>query len=194
MLQKIVDAVTEPVSVDEAKAHLRVDGTLDDAYIAVLITAARTDAENRLQRSLTETTWRVTLDHFPDEIMLPMPKALEVMEVQYIATDGTPVVLDPLTYSLDNVREPAWIVPNFGSEWPSTRDQINAVRVTYKAGYLLGGTNEQQRAAVPAPIRQWMFLAIGRMYEFREASLQGQAIHDLQFADGLLDTYRVFTI
>jgi uncharacterized phiE125 gp8 family phage protein len=65
MLQKIVDAVAEPVSLEEAKAHLRVDGTIDDAYIGALITAARTDAENRLQRSLTETTWRVTLGDVP---------------------------------------------------------------------------------------------------------------------------------
>jgi uncharacterized phiE125 gp8 family phage protein len=194
MLQKIVDAVAEPVSLEEAKAHLRVNGAIDDAYIGALITAARTDAENRLQRSLTETTWRVTLDYFPEEIMLPMPQALEVITVQYIDDAGNLQTADPLTYSLDSVREPAWIVPNYGEDWPATRDQINAVRVTYKAGYLLGGTNEQQRAAVPAPIRQWMFLAIGRMYEFREASLQGQAVHDLQFADGLLDTYRVFTI
>ena len=43
--------VTEPITLDEAKAHLRVEFADDDAYISALITAAREYAEafqNRL--------------------------------------------------------------------------------------------------------------------------------------------------
>jgi hypothetical protein len=102
-------------------------------------------------------------------------------------------VLAPVDYVLDNIREPGWIVPAFGEAWPETRDQINAVRVTYTAGYLAGGTNDQRRAAVPMPIRQWIMLAVGRSYEFREALVQGQPLQPIGFADSLLDTYRVLT-
>lgn len=43
--------VTEPIALEEAKAHLRVEFNDDDAYISALITAAREYAEafqNRL--------------------------------------------------------------------------------------------------------------------------------------------------
>lgn len=193
MLTKLIDAPAEPVTVDEIKTHLRIDATTEDNYLASLIAAARMEAENRLQRTLIETTWRMTLDRFPDEIELQMPAILAATEVRYIDTAGVEQVMDPAGYVLDNIREPGWLVPAFGGAWPGTRDQVNAVRVTYTAGYFAGGTNEQKRAAVPMPIRQWIMLAVGRSYEFREALVQGQPLQSLGFADSLLDTYRVIT-
>lgn len=194
MLQKIADAPIEPVSLEEAKKHLEVDVGSHDAYIASLITAARTTLEDRLQRTLIETTWRVTLDRFPAEIRLPMPPVAQVDELRYVASDGTPTVLNPAEYELDNTREPAWLVPAYNGEWPSTRLQINAVRVTYKAGYRIGGTNEERRAAVPMPIRQWILLAVGEMFENRERTTHSGAIRTLSFVDALVDPYRVATL
>jgi uncharacterized phiE125 gp8 family phage protein len=193
MLTKITDATIEPVTVSEAKSHLRIDAATEDAYLASLITAARVDAENRMQRTLIDTTYRVTLDRFPAEIELPKPPTLVVVDVRYTDPDGIEQVMDAADYFLDNVREPGWLVPAVGDEWPQTREQINAVRVTYRAGYRASGTDAEKRAAVPMPIRQWILLAVGRMYEFREAAVQGQPVHSMEFADRLLDTYRVFT-
>ena len=45
---------TEPVSKEEAKAHLRVDGTDDDAYITALIVTARRHVEAILRRAQKE--------------------------------------------------------------------------------------------------------------------------------------------
>lgn len=194
MLTKILDAAVDPVTVDDVKTHLRIDAAAEDAYLAGLITAARLEAENRLQRSLIETTWRVTLDAFPDEIELPMPAILGVTEIRYLDAAGIEQVLAPINYVLDNIREPGWIVPAFGATFPATRDQINAVRVTYTAGYRTGGTDVQKRAAVPMPIRQWILLCIGQMYELRERTVTGSVVSELQFADALLDTYRVITL
>ena len=42
---------TEPVTLADAKAHLRVDGTDEDAYITGLIGVARVAAEERLAGS-----------------------------------------------------------------------------------------------------------------------------------------------
>lgn len=194
MLTKMTDATVEPVTLDEAKAHLRVTDNAEDAYISALIMAARLEAENRLQRTLIETTYRVTIDDFPDEVELPMPRVLAVSEVRYVDVAGAEQVFAPASYSLDNVREPGWLVPVFGGTWPATRDQINAVRVTYTAGYLAGGSDPQKRAAVPMPIRQWILLCVGQMYELRERTVTGMVVHELKFADALLDTYRVITL
>ncbi|MGA0587269.1 head-tail connector protein [Dyella sp. KRB-257] len=42
--------MTEPVSLDEAKLHLRVDDTADDSLITPLITAAREHVEKFIKR------------------------------------------------------------------------------------------------------------------------------------------------
>ena len=55
----LVTAPTEePVSLAEAKLHLRVDYTNDDVLIGALITAARQHAENDTRRALVTQTWR----------------------------------------------------------------------------------------------------------------------------------------
>lgn len=194
MLTKITDASVEPLTLAEAKIHLRVTGTDEDAYITALITAARMDCESRLQRTLIETVWRMTLDEFPDEILLPMPAALAISSVSYTDTAGVDQTLSGSLYALDTVSEPAWLVPAFDTSWPETRDQVNAVRVTYTAGYLAGGTDAAKRAAVPMPLKQWMYLAIGQMYAHRERTITGAVVNEMKFADSLLDTYRVITL
>src|SRR3989442_14053609 len=57
---------TEPVTRDEAKLHLRVTGTDDDAYIDGLITAAREYLEKIENRAFITQTLRMQLDSFPD--------------------------------------------------------------------------------------------------------------------------------
>lgn len=193
MLTKLADAAIEPLTVAEVRDHLRADPSEPDTYMASLITVARIDAENRLQRTLIDTQWRVTLDSFPPEIQLPMPRILSVDEVRYVDTAGVEQVILPANYALDNIREPGWLVPTFGQDWPGTRDQINAVRVTYRAGYATG-TDAQKRAAVPMPIKQWMLLCIGQLYELRERTVTGIIATELKFADSLLDTYRVIQL
>jgi uncharacterized phiE125 gp8 family phage protein len=72
-LTRTTPPAVEPVTAAEAKAHCRVDTTVDDAYIATLITASRQWCEEYLDRSLVNTQWTLRLDAFPYEIPLPRP-------------------------------------------------------------------------------------------------------------------------
>ncbi|HXM32309.1 MAG TPA: head-tail connector protein [Chthoniobacterales bacterium] len=65
-LVTVTPPTAEPVTLDEAKLHLRVTGTDDDAYIAGLITAARQLEEKIQNRAFLTTTFRMQLDSFPD--------------------------------------------------------------------------------------------------------------------------------
>lgn len=47
-------AITEPITLAEAKAHLRVEHDADDAYISALITAARQYCEEFQNRFLAD--------------------------------------------------------------------------------------------------------------------------------------------
>ena len=179
----------EPITLAEAKGHLRVDVADDDALIGLLITAARQAAEDRLQRTLITSTWQQVLDGFPAcgaAIVLQMPPVVSVTGLQYRDAAGTLQTLDPSAYQLAAHHEPAQLLPV--GTWPATQaGRVGTVTVTYTAGY--GAT----AASVPGPIKQWMLLAIGDMYERRTRSAERPAVPQ-GFADGLLDTYRVWSL
>jgi uncharacterized phiE125 gp8 family phage protein len=174
----------EPVSLSEALAHLREDSGVADDYISALISAARTACEERIERTLISTTWRVTMDSFPDAVVLFRPPVIAVQSVVYLDLDGVEQTLDAQDYIVDSVSEPGYVVPAPSVTWPDTQDRINAVWVNYTAGY--GST----AADVPRPLRQWILLAVGEMYAMRNRSAERPAVPHL-FVDGLLDPYKI---
>lgn len=189
---KITDATTEPVTLVQAKTHLREeqDETHNDLLITSLITVARQAAEDRLQRTLIDTTWLRSMDAFPRGggcIGLNMPRVLSVEWVKYLAPDGKLTTLAPAAYELDPTAEPALLMPAYGTCWPATRQRPGAVQVQYKAGY--GAV----AAAVPKPIVQWILLALAELFENRSRSAERPVLPQ-QFADGLLDHHRIITL
>jgi len=64
-LELISPPAVEPVTLDEAKAHLKVDTTDDDALIATLISAARAKAEWHTGRAFVTQGWTLWLDRWP---------------------------------------------------------------------------------------------------------------------------------
>ena len=183
---KILDATVEPLTLAEAKLHLRVDGNTEDALITALITATRQAAEFRCQRTLLQTTWELTQDAFTDALRLQYPRLMAVESVKYLDTAGVLQTLANTEYLVDADSEPGYVVPS-GNGWPGTFNQINAVKVRYTAGY---GTTADK---VPQPIKQWMLLHIGHYYRNREASV-GAGMQSLPYADGLLDEYRIWLL
>jgi len=177
----------EPITLAEALVQLREagDGAENDAYITGLIEVVRLACEDRIERSLISTPWLLRLDAFPDAIELRQPPIIAVQSVQYLDEDGVLQTLSPAGYVLDNASEPGYLVPAPDAAWPATQSgAINAVRVSYTAGYGVTG------ASVPAPLRQWMLLALTELYETRSASAERpQVRHD--FADNLLNPYRL---
>jgi uncharacterized phiE125 gp8 family phage protein len=182
---KITDAIVEPVTLAEAKLHLRVDHNAEDTLITALITATRQAAEFRCQRTLLQTTWELTQDTFTDALRLQYPRIIAVASVKYLDDTGVLQTLADTEYLVDTDSEPGYVVPAYGKAWPGTLDQINAVKVRYTAGY---GTTADK---VPAPIKQWMLLHIGHYYRNREAGV-GAGMQSLPYADGLLDEYRIW--
>lgn len=177
----------EPITLAEAQSHLRVSAGVEEAYISSLIPVVREACENRIERTLIQTAWVLTLDTFPDAIELMMAPVISVAGVQYIDQDGATQVLNPADYVLDRAREPGWIVPAPGKAWPITEGGINKVTVTYLAGY--GDT----AAAVPASLKHWMLLALTDLYENRAAHGEKPAVRH-NFVDGLLDPYRMLGV
>lgn len=178
-LTKVADSA-EPFTVADAKTHLRetlVDAT-NDAYITGLITVVRQAAEERLERSLLETVWKLTLDAFPAVIVLERPPIQSVEWVKYVDSDGELQTLATTEYQVDIAKEPGRVMPAYGKLWPVTRPQLGAVTVQFKAGYA-------SAAAIPTPIIQWMKLALWELYDHRSRSSERPALPN-GFADQLL--------
>lgn len=178
----ITGPVTEPVTEDEAKLHLRVDATDEDTPIARMIVTARQEAENLTRRALITQTLELGLSHWPECIKLPRPPLVSVTSIKYVDTAGTLQTLDAADYLVDDYNEPARIIPAYGKVWPLIRHQPNAIVVRYVAGY--GAASD-----VPAAIKNWMLLKIGTMYKMRSDVMAGQ-ISALPHADAMLDGYR----
>ena len=174
----------EPVTLAEVKTHLRINHSEEDSYLAMLITVAPTAAEDRTGRTMLETTWQYTLDGFPDEIVLPNPPIISVTHVKYKDSDNVLQTLSASDYVVDTASQPGRIVRAYGKDWPATYDEINTVVVTYKAGY---GTSA---ASVPAPLKQWILLAIGDMYDQSRSLSSEKVLTPSKFVDSLIDPYR----
>lgn len=183
MNPKRITTPTEPVTLAEAKLHLRETDTAEDALITALISAARETCEDRIEGTIPVTGWRLTLDSFPDAIKLPRGPIASVESVKYLDTAGVEQTLSSLDYLVDTASTQGYIVPAYGKEWPETRDQINAVTVEYTAG----------AATAPHALKAWMLLAVGEMFANREASAERPTVAH-GFSDRLLDPFRVWGV
>lgn len=148
----------EPLTLAQAKQHLRVDWDLDDEYISGLITAARQLVEQLTNRAIFNRKMRLTLDCFPWPgwgtttgstahdyflayyyrdltIRLPKPGGFSVESVSYIANDSTKQTIAPANYTLDLTSEPARISPAPGYTWPYQQNYVpGQVIIDYTAG------------------------------------------------------------
>lgn len=173
----------EPLSLAEAKLHLRVDHSADDVYIAALIRAARNIAEGYTGLALVQQTWDMTLEGFcAAEIRIPRPPLQSITWIKYFDSTGTLQTWDAAEYDVDNSRQPGRIQPSYGNAYPATRYQMNAVTIRFVAGYPVGSPQDQAGYSenVPDEIKCAMKLIIGHYYEHRED------VVDLAGAGGLV--------
>ena len=165
----------EPVTVAEAKAHLRVDISDDDTYIGTLITAAREWCEQYLDRTLVNTQWVMRFDSFPYEIELPRPPIASsgtttAVSLTYTLGDDSTATLSTTTYRVDRNSTPGVVRQLRAGSWPGNLDDYNAVSVTWWAGYGSAGSS------VPATIRHAILLLVGHWYESRQAAVGTGAV------------------
>ncbi len=157
---------TNPVSLADAKAHLRIDGTDDDSTLTAYLDAALNYVEIETRQCLCTRDFLLSLDDFPQErfIKMPRPPLQAVSSVTYTDAAGAQQTLDPSTYIVDAVSMPGRIVLKPTQSWPQTDHSANCVQVMFTAGY---GT---EAADVPAGLLQTVKLYAGHLYENREAA------------------------
>lgn len=192
-----------PVTLEEAKRHLRVDHSFEDDYITHLIavsTAFFDGPGNILGRVLAPQTWELTLPAFPPlEIPLVVGPLIDVISVQYLDEDLVSSVVDPASYYENRERVSVFPVSDFS--WPATAVVPDSVRVTFESGYedapAPSGSPEPFVSTVPIQIRQAILLMIGYFYENREAvgktdlmPVSGAAVLPVYAAEALIAPFK----
>jgi hypothetical protein len=198
--------VTPPdpvVSIEEAKAHLRIDHADEDNLITALVEAATATIDGRdgwLGRAIGVQTWDLSLDcgwwrgqgsvsgpHWwwggygtGWGIRLPLPPLRSVDTITYRNAAGTEQTLAPESYVVSGVGsgQRGRVTLASGVEWPDVQAGPEALTIRFTAGY----------EEVPAPIKAAILLNTARLYEQREnpnSDLGGAAM-------ALLGPYRVF--
>jgi uncharacterized phiE125 gp8 family phage protein len=96
MNYKSIGEVKDPISVEDAKTHLRVISRSDDAYIKTLIRAAREMCEAWTGQAFSMQSVRQYFDSWPYDgvFHLALSPLRSITSISYVNTEGETVDLD----------------------------------------------------------------------------------------------------
>lgn len=164
-VERTTEPSAEPVSLDEAKAHLRiVDYADDDDYVSDIIAAARRAIEDATGRTLIDTEFTQHVRGWCPWIDLIRGQAHTAEAITYDADDGTEQTVDPALYELRAYGDGrAEVVFSDDFEEPNLRDmpRVDRVRIRFTAGY------GDAPGSVPEPLRRAALFWVAHLYEDR---------------------------
>lgn len=178
MSLRLISTITEPdaniVTLAEAKRQCYIptsdeDSTME-AMLTLLIKAASRSCENFTWRQLPQAQFEYRMDAFPEVIELPKNPVISVDKIEYVNNAGTTVTYEASNYRVDLYSDVARIEPV--TVWPGSKEQQDAVIVTFTAGY--DGTN----TLFPEDLKLGVLSLISYLYDNREnvAVVEGRSL------------------
>ncbi len=186
-----VSSPVAPLTLQEAKTHLRLTTGDEDTLVQTIIESAWGWVERSTGRALTRTTYEARWDQFPflkpaqleygsaaatwfqgagptGVLELPRSPAFALLDVSYVDEDYNvqEIDVDTLQFEPGSPRIPGRVCPKIGQTWPAIIEKPGAVRVTFSAGPV----------AAEALAKSAMFMVIGHLYENREAVITGTIV------------------
>lgn len=151
----------EPLTLAEAKAHLRLDTDAEDGLVADLIKAARAHLEAVTGLALMSQGFRLVLDDWPADGVIQITRSpvqtIDGVTVYDAAGEPSAISLDGA--ALDGRARPARLVL---AAMPRAGAAINGIEIDFTAGF---GT----AADLPPELKRALLLHVAHMYEFRGA-------------------------
>ncbi len=185
-LIQLTAPAAEPVTLADAKAHLRVTDSVEDAIVSRLIVAARQAAEAATSRAFVTQSFRLTRDRFPKAaraVFLPRPPLRSIAAIRLYDAAGDATLWDSACYRVETFHTPGRLVLADSAVWPLPGRAQSGIEIDFEAGY-------GAAADVPAPIRQAILMLLAHYFENREQMALSQSFA-LPGADALLAPYRV---
>jgi len=191
----ITSATSEPVTLAEVKAHLNITTTLDDTLLNSYITVARLQVENYTKRQLLPATWKRIFRGFPSSTgHIELPRAplstvssnVVITYINSTVAGASSTTLSATAYHVDYESTPGKVYPTYNNEWPTDDLEVShSVTIQYVSGY-------SSADKVPDPIKHWIKMRVGEMYEEREPVTVDRIVNvDRRAFNGLLDAYSI---
>ena len=161
--QITVEPAEEPITLAEAKEHLRVDFSDEDDYITALITTARKYCESYTNRVFITQTWRQNIDYFPRVIQLKVNPIISLTSLKYYDTaENQQTITDNSNnFQKDFNSDVGSLHEGLVNAFPSVGDTINPIEIITVCGY-------GAAADVPMNIKHAMKIMVSHLYENRE--------------------------
>lgn len=203
-LRVLTPPAGEPVTLQQARRHCRIDNTYDDDVLAMYLTSARMWAETFLNRALFTQKLQYNITWAPPPTATPLvPQSLIVFPLNWPPLVKRPIELprpptvsvegitwgpidnmqaaDPDDYDTNLLVEPGYIAvkPQLLPRIPQQSMSIN-----YTSGY-----SDTDASAIPMPILHGILLLTAYLYEQR-----GDAGAEMPpAARNLMQPYRLWT-
>lgn len=165
---RVTPPAAAPVSLEEVKAHVRVDWAEDDGILQAYLDAAVAHLDGWsgvLGRCLVTQTWKIALPDWRMRVRLPFPDVTSAL-VRYYDAAGAAVQVDGDVFDLVETATGAQIVFLSGFGFPALDSgRVAPVEVEFVCGF--GGTEE-----VPAALKVAILQLAATWYERREAVTQ----------------------
>jgi uncharacterized phiE125 gp8 family phage protein len=154
----VAQPTVEPVTVTEFRDQSRLDViSAEDPHLLRIISTARQVAENQTWITIAEATYDAFYQGFPHKFEIPFRPVRSVASITYRDQDGNPQTLNPNTYRVDTVSDPAVVTPV--NEWPIAEDEPNSVVLRFVAGYT--------PSEVPPQIKHAILVLCDHFYQHR---------------------------
>jgi len=178
---------SEPISLSEVKAHVRVDSTDDDTLLTGLIAAAvaHLDGQGVLGRAMITQSWSQWVSQSPGVVRLTVGPFQSLTSVEYYDVDNALQTGTLTDFEIRLDGDFVLVKPKEDHVWPHAYIRQDAIKITYVAGF------GDAAADVPQSVRQAMLLMIGHWYENREAVAEGNFKELPMAVDALIGVERV---
>lgn len=171
------------VDLDLIKKNMVIDGDHMDDIITGWARGVIATLEHEIGQCLMAQTWRVTLDAFTEEIILPHP-VLGVVSVKYVDAAGAEQVLATDAYRVRTSRYASILAPGRGARWPATLADADVVAIEVLCGY---GTTS---AATPPNVQ--LYILAKMVEQFDPAAKAERDTTQSVFVERLLDACRTY--
>jgi uncharacterized phiE125 gp8 family phage protein len=184
----LTPASLEPLTLAEAKAHLRVEHNDEDALIGALIKSARVHVEAATRRALITQRWRLVRDEWPSggRLMIAPAPLKQLVAARVYNSDGGTQALDLAAFIVDKAAAVLTLTP--GAVVTPGRSAAG-IEIDLDAGY------GDAAADVPEPLRQAIRLLLAHWYDNRGiAAASGETAARPASVSALIAPYRVLAL
>lgn len=177
-IKTIIAPTIRPVSLDEAKAHVKRSDTSEDTILGIYLDAAIEACESVLQTAIMNTQFELRKKSFSTRFNLEKRWVSAINSVKYYDTAGVLQTVASTNYELQDFKTPNELYFKSSFSYPDLyTDTEFPIVVDYNAGKLAASGV----TGVSARIRDCVLLEFADRHENRQTEVIGERIAAVMF-------------